>query len=473
MCQVEFKGGDRSWLGVSCRTDAMEGMEVITHSDAAIEARAGVLEFLLANHPLDCPICDKAGECPLQNYTYEHGFTTSRFVDKKRKGEKRKDLGGHIVYDAERCILCTRCVRFMADYAKAPQLMVEGRGDHSKIDIFPNRKLDSAYSGNLADVCPVGALTLDEFRFKVRAWYLTGIESVCPYCSRGCNIFLDVRKNKNRLFRVRPRNNAEVNGYYICNEGRFRPLEAVLAENRLLECTRSGETVSYTAAVEAAAELLKEHEGKVWVVASSRRSVEELYLIARTFGNQEKYKLVAASPDMEEPDGILRTGECAPNVRSLELFGFEQLSLDALGDALAEAKGDGLFMLDAAIDLSAVICDEFKFILYMDFITSGVADRADVAIPGLAWFEKDGAFINGDGRVQRFQKALDPPKEGLYTDLITLATIHRMLHDQEVPSAAPDVFKAAAGEFPSMKGMTYRALKFKGALLAEEGGKPE
>lgn len=477
MCQVEFTAPGRPYVGISCRTDAAEGMEVETHSEAAVDARKATLEFLLTNHPLDCPICDKAGECPLQDNTYNHGPTTSRYEDKRRTYFKRKPLGGHIIYDAERCILCTRCARFMADYAKAPQLLVHGRGDTSVIDIFPGRELDSNYSGNLADICPVGALTLEDFRFKVRTWYLDPTASICPYCSRGCNIDLEVRKEHNKLFRVRPRANWDVNGYFICNEGRFRPLEAVGSDNRLLECMLEGQKSNYLSAVQKAADLIKGHDGKLLVVASPRRTVEELYLISKVFKPIEGARLVAAAPDTEPPDDILRTGANAPNERGLLALGFEVLTLDKLADLMEAKESDGLILLDAAIDLNEQMRDAFKFIVYMDYIAVPITETADVVIPGLAWFEKDGTFINFKHRVQRIRRALKPPTSGLMDDLYTLADLHRRIHDQEVPNTAMDLFDAMAEEYDDFKGLDYKALGTggmplgtDGAFLKKEGG---
>lgn len=471
VCQVEFIAPGRPRLDVSCRTVAADGMEVETHSEAALRARAGVLEFLLTNHPVDCPICDKAGECPLQNYTYECGFTHSRFQEEKRTGKKRKRLGGHIIYDEERCVLCTRCVRFMKEYLGDPQLTVTGRGDTSKIDLFPGGELHGNYTGNLDDVCPVGALTLEDFRFKVRAWYLKSIPSVCPYCSRGCNIHLDVRERQNRLFRVRPRPNAAVNEYFICNEGRFRPLEAAGAKgNRLEHCYVDGEKTDYHTAVQRTAEGLKQLDGKILIVASARRTVEELFLISKAFKPLEGARLVAAEPDQEEPDGILRTGECAPNLWALKILGYEVLTLDALADAMEDSETKGLVMLDAAINLDPGIRENLRFILYMDYIASGVAELADAALPGLAWFEKSGTFINHEGRVQRIRPALNPPAQGVQDDIITLSSLGRLLHGEDWPAMAPKVFEMLAAEHPVFEGLDYPALGDDGAPLKSEGG---
>lgn len=466
LCQVEFTAPGRPRLGISCRTPVAEGMEVETHSEAAVKARAAVLEFLLANHPLDCPICDKAGECPLQDYTFRHGPDTSRFEEPKRHNVKRAHLGGHIIYDGERCVLCTRCVRFMEDYARAPQLLVRERGDRSTIDIFPDRVLDSNYTGNLADICPVGALTLEEFRFKVRAWNLTAVPSVCPYCSRGCNIYLDVRKHKNRLFRVRPRTRPEVNGYFICNEGRFRPLEAARESHRVLACRAGGREVTREEALAEVVRGIKEGEGPILVVAAARRTVEELFLLSELFGKLEGARRVAAAPDREAPDGILRTGECAANRRALELFGYEILSLEALAGVFAEAKGGRLFMLDAAIDPGEGARAAFDFACFMDYVRSPVAETADVVIPGRAWFEKDGTLINFEDRVQRIRPAVDPPRPEIGDDLQTLSALYRGVHGTAFPLRAEAVFARIAEVHSAFRGLSYDLLGEAGAPLA-------
>ena len=513
MCQVEIKAPGRPRLDISCRTPVCEGMEVETHSEAAVKARAAVMEFLLANHPLDCPICDKAGECTLQDYQFEHGAEEGAFHEEKRHDFKHRHIGGHIVHDAERCILCTRCVRFMRDYAKDPKLLVEGRGDTSRITIFGDRKLDSMYSGNLADVCPVGALTLEEFRFKVRTWYLAPVASVCPYCSRGCNIHLDIRKNENRLFRVRPRVNHEVNGHFICNEGRFRPLEAVAMKARFLTPLAHGAPGTRDEVLEKAARGLKDAEGGVLVVGSARRTVEELYLARRIFGALEGADFVAADPETEDPDGILRTGENAPNVKALDLFGYRRMDLESLADALEDPSHDALVLLDGAISLSPRMREAFRFIVYMDYVALGAEEMADAALPGRAWFEKEGTFINFENRVQRLRPGLAPPSieddvdrtgradragcskhrrltdpsfpvpggsvaTGPCDDLEILAALGDKLdgpsgtEGDALPVRAAEVFAAIAGEHPRFEGLDYMALGETGAQLKPDEASP-
>ena len=208
MCQVEVEKMPK--LAIACNTPVADGMVVSTNSPKVEKARRAVLEFYLLNHPLDCPICDKGGECPLQDYTLAYGPGESRSVEEKVQRVKHRVLGPHIVFDAERCILCTRCVRFCNEIPKTGELGVFSRGDRSEINLFPKKVLDNAYSGNVIDLCPVGALTSREYRFRSRPWDLVRhTESVCPLCSAGCNVILDVRHRQrgDELLRIRPREN--------------------------------------------------------------------------------------------------------------------------------------------------------------------------------------------------------------------------------------------------------------------------
>lgn len=469
MCQVEFVAGERTFLGVSCRTTVTDGMEVLTHTDNAVRARAGVLEFLLANHPLDCAICDKAGECPLQNYTYEHGFTEGRTQEPRRKGIKKTPLGGHIVFDSERCILCTRCVRFMADYAKAPQLCVSGRGDHSEITTFPGKPLDSDYTGNLADICPVGALTLEEFRFACRSWNLVSKPSICPYCTRGCNIFVDLRKGYNRVLRVRPRDNPDVHGCYICNEGRFRPLDAH-KEQRLTAPLLKGQPADAESVIDAAAAGLKQHAGRILVITSPMRSFEELYMIKTVFEPLAGDKIVALQPEQGGDDKILRTEDSTANIEACDVLDIPLVSIDELADLLAGGDVDALFQTVPAISLSDDLAKNLRFVVYLGHLEDDTSAMADVAIPGQTWLEKEGTFINFQGRVQRFRPAIRPPTPSVVPDLVSLARLGRALGGEEIPSEPAALFARMAGGLKVLSGLTYADLGDSGALLADDEG---
>src|SRR5262245_16453191 len=312
MCQVEIKDApDRPGrVTIACRTICQNGMVVDTRTDGVKLARAGALEFYLSNHPLDCPICDKAGECLLQNYSYTYGFAGGRFGEVRRKGIKRTPLGGHIIFDSERCGLCTRGTRFMEEYAKAPQLAVIGRGAEATIGIFPGRPLDSNYTGNLADICPVGALTLEEFRFKSRVWDLHPKESICPLCSRGCSVVLDIKRNE--LLRVRPRVNPDVNGHFMCNVGRFDYLRLANPEGRVAAMREHGQEVSPARTAETLRRLAQSLSAATdaLVIVSPRLVNEEIVLLQKVL---PAARLAFEQRDVTGGDGLLQTGDPMPN----------------------------------------------------------------------------------------------------------------------------------------------------------------
>jgi len=292
MCQVEVEKSPK--LGIACSTPASTGMVVHTDSPEVVKARKAVLEFYLLNHPLDCPICDKGGECPLQDYTVTYGPGESRYREEKVKRVKALPIGPTVVFDAERCILCTRCVRFVQDVVKSGELGVFHRGDRAEIGLFPGKELDNLYSLNVVDLCPVGALTSRDYRFRARPWDLfRQVESVCPGCSFGCNIVLDVRHwdEGEQIVRIRPRVNMEVNTYWMCDIGRFT-FHPLYEKERLdgpwirkeggLVPTSWEEAIAFLAS--SLGRIIVDHgPGSVGAIVSSRLTNEELYLLQRFF----------------------------------------------------------------------------------------------------------------------------------------------------------------------------------------------
>ena len=229
MCLVEVEKMPK--LAIACSTQVAEGMVVHTKTDRVFHAREAVMEFLLINHPLDCPICDEAGECKLQDYAYKHSAGYSRFQEDKVHKPKRVEIGPRVMFDAERCILCSRCIRFCDEVAGVHQLQFVERGDHTVIETFPGEALDNSYSMNVVDICPVGALTNRDFRFKARVWEMSFTESVCQGCARGCNVEIGVRNNE--ILRLTPRRNEEVNSYWMCDHGRLDTFKSVNAVTRI------------------------------------------------------------------------------------------------------------------------------------------------------------------------------------------------------------------------------------------------
>src|SRR6266542_2510866 len=238
MCLVEIEKVPK--LQIACNTRVTDGMVVHTQNERVKRAQQSVLEFLLVNHPIDCPICDQAGECKLQDYYMDFDKKSSRFpVEEKVRKRKVVDLGPHVILDQERCILCLRCTRFLDEIPKTSELGVFERGDRAYIDLAPGKRLDNPYSGNVVDICPVGALTSKDFRFKARVWYLEKTESVCTRCATGCNI--DIYHRHGQMYRFRPRSNPDVNQYWMCDEGRLWYKE-LQTESRLLRPFVRGES---------------------------------------------------------------------------------------------------------------------------------------------------------------------------------------------------------------------------------------
>ncbi|MDH3197644.1 MAG: 2Fe-2S iron-sulfur cluster-binding protein [Candidatus Krumholzibacteria bacterium] len=424
MCQVEFVSERGGRLAVSCKAVVAEGMQVLTHSESAKRARASVEEMLLLNHPLDCPICDKAGECTLQNYYMEHDLQPSRQNFTRVKKGKAIDLGPTMVLDQERCVLCDRCVRFLRDVAGDEQLYIAGRGHDAFISAFPGQEVTSAYSLNTVDLCPVGALTSKDFRFATPTWYIRNTDSVCTTCARGCNMQIQVMEE--RIVRMRPRHNPEVNGYWACDEGRLdykfvnegrveqplvrregRALEAsfeeALAEwRRILGYAPAGRAEG-PAPVEAA------------MIASAHATLEELYLLKKLAARTGASFHVARHLQDGEDDRLLRRADRHPNARGAELLGLPVIDLrgehapevSSLASAVRVLVGFHRRVSPAATALAA---NAAKLIV-IDACQSALTERADLVIPGLTFAEKDGLVVNFGGRVQRLKSAVRGRRE--------------------------------------------------------------
>ncbi|HVH10981.1 MAG TPA: 2Fe-2S iron-sulfur cluster-binding protein, partial [Gemmatimonadales bacterium] len=326
MCLVEIEKQPK--LAISCATQVTEGMVVQTQSPAAKSARTGVLELLLINHPLDCPICDQAGECELQDFTFQEGRPATRYSpDYPKRFNPVEDFGPDVLYVPNRCILCTRCVRFMEDVAKEPVLNVSERGDRAYIGIHTEARLDHPWAGNVVDLCPVGSLLSKDFLHKARAWELDKTPSVCTGCAQGCNVTLDTRDNV--VVRVRPRPNLEVNRYFICDHGRMNyrwmnrgdRIEAPLLK-------RGGElhATDWEDAFQHLTTLLRGAGGAAVVLASPKASVEALFFARQLFADRDwtgAFQVVMGeeAPLAGVPNLALRA-ERAPNAMGAELLGY-------------------------------------------------------------------------------------------------------------------------------------------------------
>jgi NADH-quinone oxidoreductase subunit G len=409
-CQVESKGkSSKPGMIVACRESIIPEMVIHTDSEAAKKARQGVMEFLLVNHPLDCPICDKAGECTLQDNAYETGQGEGRSHEERRKLPKRKSLGDKILLDNERCILCRRCIRFFTHVTGEAQLIVTDRGDRSVLTTFMDEPLHGDYQGNIVDVCPVGALTLKKFRFESRVWFLHETKSVCGLCSKGCNTTVDVRDNE--VLRIRPRHNPDVNGYWMCDEGRltFDCVNTKPEDGRFVIPTVGGNEVQLS---EALAALRSEVEGKkqATLVLSPFATLEEgaaFQALAKAWesaGIQVQARFLQPDPS-GRGDKILRTDEPAPNCRGLRELGIEAIRPSELSNA------SNLVMIgfgqDRLLHESALFQDES--ILFWQAHGCHGLPKAKVVVPVRTIFEKNGYWVNEAGQKQYVRASLKPP----------------------------------------------------------------
>jgi NADH-quinone oxidoreductase subunit G len=415
ICLVAIKGQPK--LAVACGTPVTEAMEVTTRSKDVDEARKGVMEFLLINHPLDCPECDQAGECRLQNYSYTYGRDAGRFEEEKVIKSKAT-LGPHIKYWGSRCIVCTRCVRFTEEVSGTQELGVIYRGDRSEIAVFPGKQLDNPLSMNTADVCPVGALVSADFLYKSRVWNLQQKESVCPDCSIGCNTRADVDK-KNVIQRIVPRKNDEVNKTWMCDEGRLS--YPYVSKDRLAKPLVKGHGSTWLQAQAAAVELLRKG-GRLAIGVSAwatTEAMEEVARLAKATGARVFGYAAAGRQDQVFP-GFTISGDRNPNRAGLKsVLGIEDADA-SLATIAAEASQLDCVVLINNIPGSPVsdqlqkLVDSAKAVVLVDFAESALSKNSKVAVvlASLTHFESSGTYINGKGISQSFSPVLDPSTSG-------------------------------------------------------------
>jgi NADH-quinone oxidoreductase subunit G len=397
MCQVEVEGAPK--LQIACNTPVQDGMVVRTQIEQVREAQRAVMELLLINHPLDCPICDQAGECKLQDYAFEYGVKHARTREPRRPAKKGVELGPTITFDQERCILCRRCVRFCREISETGELGVFGRGDRSLLEVFPGSQLDNDYSMNVADICPVGALTTTDFRFKTRVWFLDDVESVCDQCSNGCNIF--VSRSQNRVYRFLPRRNDSVNDTWMCDHGRLS--YKTISEGRLESSRVDGREVPYTEALRAAAAALgqaREAGARIVGIASPHAGNEDLFVL------RELLERLGADPGpfavrQGDGDALLVKAEKAPNAAGARALGFRE-SVEVVSAQVAVVLGH---------DYPESALAGVERLIWIDSHDAPLAKRAHVQLPAACSAEKTGSFTNHAGRVQRLTRAVDPPFE--------------------------------------------------------------
>jgi NADH-quinone oxidoreductase subunit G len=397
----------------ACQQQVSPGMQVKSNSsDHVAKARAAVQEFLLLNHPVDCPICDQAGECRLQDYWLSQGPNKKRMPDEPVHKPKAVDFGPHIVYDAERCIVCTRCVRVSSELAKDPVLSVSQRGNLNEITVAPGRRLDHNYSLMTEMVCPVGALTSKEFRFKARVWFLRSVPSVCVGCATGCNSYTDYDPRDSIVHRYRPRENQEVNKYWMCDVGMLDYLR--IHEGRVLEPQIAGESVPRKVALAKAAELLKGVSGqKLAVVLGAQFSLEEnaaLLALGKSLGASAFFESGHAPG---EADGILLQADRNPNSAGVRrLLGGEPQPISDLTARLQSGEFTHCVVLGSSLkDPNST--EQFKQIKGVTRIVLAshegpLVAGAQVVLPITSWAENEGTYVNSKGMAQVSEQAILP-----------------------------------------------------------------
>ncbi len=405
LCQVEVEGMPK--LTIACNTTVRDGMVVHTRSERVNKAVQQVLEMHLINHPVDCPICDQAGECGLQNQYMQYGLYESKVpMAAKVKKHKAKVIGPYVILDQERCVLCSRCVRFCNEVTGTGELGIYNRGDRAELDVAPGVELDNNYSMNTVDICPVGALTSRDFRFAKRVWMLKNTRGVCPGCATGCNVRID--HEGGRVYRLKPVYNPEVNGRWMCDRGRMTYKE-LHDERRLLRPFAGGREAAWTAASVALADLLRDG-GFSLVVVGPRASLEEMFL-ARKLAPADAVVGGPADLDRGEGDDLLLDGDRTPNRGGLKTLGIPEPAAADLAARITAASGPVLVLggepgRDAGVAAALAGCGGLVVIATHD---GPSVQAAAVALPGAAWAEQAGVFVNRQGRWQGFAQAVARP----------------------------------------------------------------
>jgi NADH-quinone oxidoreductase subunit G len=447
---------------IACATPVSPNMEIYTQSEGTVEMRRAVMEFLLINHPLDCPICDQAGECRLQEYSVDHGQGASRFVEQKVHKPKQVDLGPRIMLDDERCILCSRCIRFTRDIAGDDALGFVDRGSHSTLAHYPNRPFDNNYTLNTVDICPVGALTSKDFRFQMRVWFLKESSSICSGCATGCNITVGSREN--RIYRFTPRENDAVNSSWMCDAGRL-DYKWVGREDRLKNVqVRNNDGVlvpsDWSRALGEIADILREvPEDSVALIASARLSNEELYLLNLLAG---KLGAVTDSiPRKGDKDALLVHADKNPNMNGAIATGIStkrpgsKLKLIAKGIKSGALKtlivfGENL----SACEMDDELLSTLEHLIVCDILPNETTASADYLLPGCSHLEKRGTFINAKGRVQKFMRAVEQPGDSRPEWEFLLELLKRIDGTNGVASIE-GLFNQMAADVPALDGVSW------------------
>ncbi|MBM4369442.1 MAG: (2Fe-2S)-binding protein [Deltaproteobacteria bacterium] len=461
MCTVETETPRGPVLEIACNMQARDGLAIRTDSERVAQVRKSVMEFLLVNHPLDCPICDQSGECRLQDYYMDHARHDSRGVEPKVSKRKRQDIGEQILLDAERCVQCSRCVRFGDEVTHTGELRLMNRGDHTEIGIFPGERLNHDYQGNLADICPVGALTAKDFRFERRVWYLKETDGVCTGCSTGCNI--SVCHQQGEVFRYLPRRNDEVNKSWMCDPGRLRHHEVGGLE-RLLKARVNGQPGDGVKA--AVASIKAAGAPKVALVLGTRASNEANWALAqlgKALGARLYWVAGNDAGAIEKSDSFLMDPDKNPNTLGCRLLAEQAGAGD--GDALKAALPELAVVLALEDDLVTRLGQAIPGLVALAAKESPTTKAAAVVIPVAHPVEMDCTYTNKQGRVQRNRRATNPLGDAApaYAVVDRLAAALGKSLGTQMPVVT---FLALSRAVPRMNGLDYKSLGPGGKLLA-------
>jgi NADH-quinone oxidoreductase subunit G len=447
-------------LAIGCNTTVAEGMVVHTRTPKVQKAREGVMEFLLINHPLDCPICDQAGECRLQEFSVDYGKGESRFIEEKVHKPKKTPIGPKITLDDERCILCSRCIRFMKEVAGQDCLGFVNRGSYSTLTCYPGQEPKTNYDLNIVDICPVGALTSNDFRFKQRVWFLKETKSVCPNCATGCNTVLWSREGV--VYRQTPRDNDAVNQCWMCDYGRLN-YKFINDPRRIttpsVKSAAMGERFNLTwpEATRHIADKLRAARG-VAGIASGRATTEELFLFKKLVG-----ELVDIVPHTGAADGKLLQADRNPNTAGAKLTGVATGKLPEIleGIRAGQIKSLVVFGEDA---VEEELLKKLELLVVIDTLPTRATEHAHFVLPGASFAEKRGTFINASGRLQRLNAAI--PSPGIARpEWQTLAALLNELGTDGSYLTLEDVFADMARTAPALAGLNLSRIGDRGVEL--------
>ena len=506
MCLVEIEKMPK--LAIACATQVSEGMVIRTKSERVLTAQHAVMEFLLINHPLDCPICDEAGECKLQDYSYKYGVGYSRFDEDKVHKPKRYHLGPNVLLDVERCIMCSRCVRFADEIAHQPVLTFTQRGDHVVLTTFPGTELDNPYSMNVIELCPVGALTSTDFRFKSRVWEMSATESVCVGCARGCNTNIWVRNNQ--IMRLTPRFNDNVNSYWMCDKGRLDTFKQVNSSERLNGpmIRREGNltVVGWDEAISSVvSELRAFKKSEIAGFGSAFATNEDNYLFQKLLRELLGVKNIDCVEHTlpSDEDNFLVRADKTPNSHGAKEVGAKpaESTFDVKGiiNAIEDGTIKALYVLDdniASIPEIRAVLSNLELLIVHSPVMNETTALADIVLSSSTYAEKHGTFVNFEGRIQRIRPAVTTLEHDRALEGFAMSRWDKFASQNDrwgrsikkdarpswrilvaVASAlgarwryndAEDVFNEISEKVPSFRGLTYAKVGNHGAMVRSQ-----